>query len=462
MIEFVFYDYKVNMVIFCLMFTALILHIIYVVINKEKYKEIKFYAEIIFCLYILVLTLMPITVAFDKRDGLINVHTYNLFATILGVLSVISYLITMIYYRDFKIVIPIVMVLLTMPYIVNLPYGFFTYLLILISIVLIIRSLFLIKISFEDSNKNSINLLINQGIDTLDSGILFCHENGYVYLCNKQMKDIMVEFFGDVENNGEIFWNKINNIEVDSYDKEFIGEEVYFRSMNKALKFEKNDLFVKNKHYYEVIVSDITKLDEDIEKLKKSQKMLVQQEKNLLNLTNEMIELSIVKEHTRLRTELHDDFGQRLTLFQRIIGSTDHNLYENATELLDNIDEIITANNICFDEYSFVNLINFFAEIGVTIELIGNYPTNDIMKELLFYSVRECTINAVKHSSATEVIVIVDNDLISIKNNGIPPVSDIHERSGLKGLRSRIEEKGASLKIISKPRVEIVICVYKP
>ncbi len=457
MIEFYFNNYLVNLVLFAVMCVGLTLQIIVATINSEKYKKVGYYAEIAFVIYIAVLTLMPILCAFDKRDGILNVGIYNILAYVFGGTAILLFVLNIILQKDCKKFYPLIITVLTMPYMIGLPFGTFTCFYIISSVAIIIRASYLIKVIQKERKEQSINLLTSGGIDTLDSGILFCNENGYVYLCNKKMQEIMVELFGSVQNNGEIFWNDIKNAKILDVEREAIGQEILLRFKHQTLKCEKNHIKIKFKHYYEIICSDITVLDKNIQELKKSQSDLIEQEKEILTLTNKMIELAIAQEHTKFRTELHDEFGQRLTLFQRLVGSNESNLYEKADTLLDSIENIILAKESKPDKGSFDRLVKFFKDMDVTITLKGDYPQDNNTKELLFYIARECTINAIKHSSASEIYIEISNKSIVITDNGAPPQGEIVEGAGLKGLRARVEEKGAKMIINGIPKARISI-----
>ena len=101
--------------------------------------------------------------------------------------------------------------------------------------------------------------------------------------------------------------------------------------------------------------------------------------------------------------------------------------------------------------------------IGCKVNFIGDQPAERLALGLVYASVREALTNAVRHADATELTVQIDKSVsgyhIEISSNGAAVNSEIKEGNGLSGLRRRLEQEGAILKILYNPGVTLVVDV---
>lgn len=71
--------------------------------------------------------------------------------------------------------------------------------------------------------------------------------------------------------------------------------------------------------------------------------------------------------------------------------------------------------------------------------------------ELLGYAVREGVTNAVRHSQARHCAISAGHDQVSVSDDGVGLDPTDTDGSGLGGLRTRLEEAGGTLTVISRP-----------
>ena len=79
----------------------------------------------------------------------------------------------------------------------------------------------------------------------------------------------------------------------------------------------------------------------------------------------------------------------------------------------------------------------------------------------MYAAIREALTNAVRHAEATELTVKIEQDEkryhIEIFDNGSVSVSSITEGNGLSALRQRLEQEGASLKVLCDNSVSLIV-----
>ena len=99
--------------------------------------------------------------------------------------------------------------------------------------------------------------------------------------------------------------------------------------------------------------------------------------------------------------------------------------------------------------------------IGCKVIFLGEQPTQRKALQLLYAAIREALTNAVRHADATELTVKIERDKqkyhVEIFDNGSVSVSSITEGNGLSALRQRLEQEGASLKVLCNNSVSLII-----
>lgn len=99
--------------------------------------------------------------------------------------------------------------------------------------------------------------------------------------------------------------------------------------------------------------------------------------------------------------------------------------------------------------------------IGCKVTFLGEQPKSRKALQLLYAAVREALTNAVRHADATELTVKIKQDKqryhIEISDNGGVSVSSITEGNGLSALRQRLEQEGATLKVLCDNSVSLLV-----
>ena len=99
--------------------------------------------------------------------------------------------------------------------------------------------------------------------------------------------------------------------------------------------------------------------------------------------------------------------------------------------------------------------------IGCKVIFLGEQPTQRKALQLLYAAIREALTNAVRHANATGLMVKIEQDEknyhIEISDNGGVSVSSITEGNGLSALRQRLEQEGATLKVLCDNSVSLLV-----
>ena len=201
------------------------------------------------------------------------------------------------------------------------------------------------------------------------------------------------------------------------------------------------------------------------------------------------------RERQKLARVLHDDLQQLLVGMKLQIGMLDQappeSIPQQVRQLADNIDEAIQSTRMLSHELSPQVLydsglpaaLRWLAprkkhRFGLTLHVDADdaaNPAGEGVRALLFQSVRELVMNAMKHAHVNEVEVIARLDgeeqvCVSVRDRGpgFDPegiddeANDGGKHLGLFGVRERIEALGGRMEIDSVPGQGTTIHLYAP
>ncbi len=200
----------------------------------------------------------------------------------------------------------------------------------------------------------------------------------------------------------------------------------------------------------------------------------IMKEKNIqfqkdLNHQKELLQQNIIiqeSERERIATLLHDDIGNKLNILSVWLNNKDTwNNEKSKNIVLGQIPKLIDVTRnishslypVNFKQFGLILTIeelinNIENSLSVKLNLLTEYPQNDISLDLQIYRViQEFLSNVLKHSKATEMqIIIKDRNpflQIILIDNGIGfDIEKVKKGMGLKNIDLRLESINAKTK----------------
>ena len=339
---------------------------------------------------------------------------------------------------------------------------------ILLSILFISFSVSSFIIGCKFAKRHISNDSIKESFNNLPSGICFYDEDGLLQLANLKINDLCLKITGKKLLNGKDFWNlltknqlTLNCIRLKNGEKPIIKIDDF-----NIFSFKRNIHQIDGDIFYEIIATDITmkyNLSLDLEKKNNELKLFNERIRDYGENINEII---IAKETLNAKIHIHDELG-RLLLLTRQNLSQDMNKQEvhKLISLWKGVLISFIGINQKKNTDSYNGLYNAAKAIGVTIEIIGEKPKDARTKNIVIKASVECITNTVKHANGNFVKIEIFDEkyysVITITNNGKPPLVEIKEGGGLSSLRMLVEQEGGSMSIISYPSFMLKINVPK-
>ena len=324
--------------------------------------------------------------------------------------------------------------------------------------------------------KNTSAKMIKKAIDSYPGGICFSALDGRVILVNEKMNQLMLELTGHTILNAKVTWEELANFASNGKaekltqswlpkdpDKESIHQQLFFRFSDSSIwRFELRFLDLNT---VQIEAAEITELYRLSEELYENTIRLQDMQKRQKALLDSIVEVNLNKEILTAKMHIHDELGHCLLATTKAI--TEDSLAENADTLrkswnstiqdFSNISTVWTVPDSSLQP----ELMQVAELIGCKVIFLGEQPKSRKALQLLYAAIREALTNAVRHVNATELMVKIEQDEksyhIEISDNGSVSVSSITEGNGLSALRQRLEQEGASLKVLCDNSVSLII-----
>ncbi len=326
--------------------------------------------------------------------------------------------------------------------------------------------------------KNTSAKMIKKAIDSYPGGICFSALDGRVILVNEKMNKLMLELTGYTILNAKAAWEKLTNFANNgkaekltqswlpkdtNNENESTHQQLFFRfSDNSVWRFELRFL---DSNIVQVEAAEITELYRLSEELYENTIRLQDMQKRQKALLDSIVEINLNKEILAAKMHIHDELGHCLLATTKAI--TEDRLAENADALRENWNSAIhDFSNISTvwtvpDSSLQSELMQVAELIGCKVIFLGEQPKSRKALQLLYAAIREALTNAVRHADATELTVKIEQGEkryhIEIFDNGGVSVSSITEGNGLSALRQRMDQEGATLKVLCDNSVSLLV-----
>ena len=308
---------------------------------------------------------------------------------------------------------------------------------------------------------------IIESFDSVSTGICFYWPEGLVKLVNREMNEISLAMTGTLLTDGKSFWDRLSRLKPYGEDGPLqpIEEKICRLENGTVYSFRRIPVDLSGHLIYELTASDITEEYTIGRVLKEKQEKADAINKRLVQLSETIAQMSAERELLDARIRLHDGIGQILLMMRAYINdpsSADGKQLASASRTMVRLlqepgrepADLLTA---CRRKA---------AELGVSLELIGDLPQEKAYTEVLQTAIMTSVLNIRQHADGDRLLICSELREgayhICFTNNGKPPSTEIRESGGLKNLRKKVEKAGGSMQIRSVPRMELSVVLPLP
>lgn len=348
---------------------------------------------------------------------------------------------------------------LTLPMTERLAEAYFPHLYIAALCYFLLRSIHICILRWREQKTSISALSIKEAIDALETGILFCEEDGHIVLINRRMQELMSRITGTVYRSGKEFFDRLTarqlrpGCEADELD----GRMVIRLPGGAVWMFTDSAMPIGKKSYHQITAADVSEEWEATLQLRRQNSELDRRGAELTQTIANLQAIYREEESLRAKSRIHDVLGQRIAILIRALRENDRPdealLTSFARDLPLNPMELTPDTGPLREIEAMTRM---FAGIGVTVRLEGALPEDPTLSEVFVDVITESVTNAVRHGFASEVDIVCRHEdaawLLQVTNSGVPPAGPVVEGGGLAGIRRRVMGLGGQLCIETQPR----------
>lgn len=168
------------------------------------------------------------------------------------------------------------------------------------------------------------------------------------------------------------------------------------------------------------------------------------------------------QETLAMKMQVHDNFGRSLLAIRRILERKENqDKMDKQLSALKHLVYILTGSAVESMEKLYEDTIKHAEELGISVQISGNFPLYPSYRVLADRAIRECVTNCARHAHGNVVFVKIDkyaNEYnIRITNDGDAPEKNAEEGGGLSALRKAAESMNCTMQISFVPEFCLIL-----
>lgn len=329
------------------------------------------------------------------------------------------------------------------------------------------RSLILLHMEWETLQANISSLSLKEAVEQLPVGLLYADKKNRALISNPAMNQLLYHLNQYHVMDTRILWNNLSKAAVTWNTKVWkTDENLLVRTPSEGTWFfTKKDINTKNMNYKQILATDITEEDKLTMMLEERNQQMEALQRALEQATSNMDRLIQEKEIIRMKTQIHDVLGQRLTILGRLLeAELDTQVLEKVIQpMITDLGQMIRDPVETSPHFLLSSMAESYSLIGTNIHTTGQLPERRPVAVTFVEIIRECCTNALRHGQATNVYVklkdVENYHCLEVRNDGTIPNNVLVEGGGITGMRSRVEALQGTLSIMLQPQFVITVNV---
>ena len=163
-----------------------------------------------------------------------------------------------------------------------------------------------------------------------------------------------------------------------------------------------------------------------------------------------------------MKMQVHDNFGRSLLSIRRILErKEDPDKMDKQLSVLKHLVYILTGSAVESMEEVYKDTIRHAEELGISVQISGNFPMHPSYRLLTDRAIRECVTNCARHAHGSTVWVKIDKNAdeytVQITNDGEVPDKNAEEGGGLSALRKAAESGKCRMQVSFSPEFCLIL-----
>ena len=284
---------------------------------------------------------------------------------------------------------------------------------------------------------------VNEAVDDVPCGVCFSDPLGRIVLCNTKMHELSRIMTGSYLQDYEALRKVINGgSEAEGLRRLNSDSNVFYFPDDSVWMFQEYRLQEPDcAGYLQTVAVNVSEIYYNGEKIRDK----IREQETLA-----------------MKMQVHDNFGRSLLSIRRILERKENqDKMDEQLSALKHLVYILTDSSVENMEELCADTIRHAEELGIYVQISGDFPQHPSYRLLTDRAIRECVTNCARHAHGSTVLVKIEKGAneysIRITNDGDAPEKNAEEGGGLSALRKAAESEKCIMQVSFSPEFCLVL-----
>ena len=299
---------------------------------------------------------------------------------------------------------------------------------------------------------------VNEAVNDVPCGVCFSDPLGRIVLCNTKMQELSRIMTGSYLQDYEVLRKAMSGeLESEGLCRLSKDSNVFYFPDGSVWMFQEYSLQEPDcAGYLQTVAVNVSEIYYNGEKIRANNEKLEILNHKLEEMYEKIGDKIREQETLVMKMQVHDNFGRSLLSIRRILErKEDPDKMDKQLSVLKHLVYILTGSAVESMEEVYEDTIRHAEELGISVQISGNFPMHPSYRLLTDRAIRECVTNCARHAHGSDVNVTIEEDSeaysIRITNNGELPKPKAREGGGLSSLRRALESEGCTMVTVFEP-----------
>ena len=305
---------------------------------------------------------------------------------------------------------------------------------------------------------------VNEAVNDVPCGVCFSDPFGRIVLCNTKMQELSRIMTGSYLQDYDALRKAMSGEpESEGLCRLSKDSNVFYFPDGSVWMFQEYSLQEPDcAGYLQTVAVNVSEIYYNGEKIRANNEKLEILNHKLEEMYKKIGDKIREQETLALKMQVHDNFGRSLLSIRRILERKENqDKMDKQLSALKHLVYILTGSAVESMEKLYEDTIKHAEELGISVQISGNFPLYPSYRVLADRAIRECVTNCARHAHGNVVFVKIDkyaNEYnIRITNDGDAPEKNAEEGGGLSALKKAAESMNCTMQISFVPEFCLIL-----
>ena len=305
---------------------------------------------------------------------------------------------------------------------------------------------------------------VNEAVNDVPCGVCFSDPLGRIVLCNTKMQELSRIMTGSYLQDYDALRKAMNGRpESEGLRRLSKDSNVFYFPDGSVWMFQEYSLQEPDcAGYLQTVAVNVSEIYYNGEKIRANNEKLEILNHKLEEMYEKIGDKIREQETLAMKMQVHDNFGRSLLSIRRILERKENqDKMDKQLSALKHLVYILTDSSVENMEELCADTIRHAEELGIYVQISGNFPQHPSYRLLTDRAIRECVTNCARHAHGSTVLVKIEKGAneysIRITNDGDAPEKNAEEGGGLSALRKAAESEKCIMQVSFSPEFCLVL-----